>query len=278
MTVTLTTLCENMSGIQKILAEWGQSILIETRDVSILFDTGRTTVALMNADHLGIDLAKIDTIVLSHSHVDHTGGLRGFLQRMGQKTIVAHPAVWEKKYTKRQHEPDIVYNGIPFAREELESLGGSFVLTREPYALSDTIMTTGEVEMTTDYEHVEDNIFVKSGGRFVRDPLPDDLAIIIRTEEGLVIVLGCAHRGAVNTIRHAQNITGEARVYAVIGGSHLYRASEERIKRTIDDMRQAGVQKIGLSHCTGFRASMMFARAFGDDFFPNYAGTKITLP
>ncbi|MBN2570146.1 MAG: MBL fold metallo-hydrolase, partial [Deltaproteobacteria bacterium] len=115
MKVTLTTLCENTSGIQKFAAEWGQSILIETESVSFLFDTGRTNVALANANHIGFDLSKISGIVLSHSHVDHTGGLRGVLQRTGPKTIIAHPAVWEKKYTKRQHEDRTVFNGIPFA-------------------------------------------------------------------------------------------------------------------------------------------------------------------
>jgi len=73
-------------------------------------------------------------------------------------------------------------------------------------------------------------------------------------------------------------VTGEDRIYAIVGGSHLYRASKERIERTIRDIKDAGVKKIGLSHCTGFYASMMFARAFGDSFFPNNAGTKITLP
>ena len=97
MAVTLTTLCENTAGKQNFTAEWGQSILIETEDVSILFDTGRTTVALTNAEKLGIDLAKINKIVLSHGHGDHTGGLRAVLKRLGSKGIIAHPAIWEKK-------------------------------------------------------------------------------------------------------------------------------------------------------------------------------------
>ena len=278
MKVKLTTLCENTAGKPGFAAEWGLSILVETEETTVLFDTGGSSVALTNADKLGIDLRKIDRIVLSHGHADHTGGLRNVLKRVGKMEVVAHPAIWEKKYTKRPYETSEAYCGIPFAREELESLGASFTLTAKPFILSDRMMTTGEIEVTVDYESVEQNLLLKKGSAFRQDPIADDLSIVVKTDEGLIVIQGCGHRGTINTIHHAQKMTGEERVYAVVGGTHLFPASEERVERTINELREIDVQRVGLSHCNGFYASMRVAQALGDRFFLNNAGTQITLP
>ena len=132
--------------------------------------------------------------------------------------------------------------------------------------------------MLSDYEEIEDNLFTKEGGVLQPDKLADDLALVIDADFGLVVITGCAHRGIVNTLRHAQNITGKELVYAAIGGTHLYQASDERIEHTITELREMGVQKLGVSHCTGFRASMRLAQAFEDAFFLNNAGTRLTIP
>ncbi|HOE17223.1 MAG TPA: MBL fold metallo-hydrolase [Syntrophorhabdaceae bacterium] len=278
MSVTLTTLSENTAGRPDFMAEWGQSILVQTDGCTVLFDVGGSNVALANADRLGIDLTKIDAIVLSHGHHDHTGGLLDVLKRLGKTRVIGHPAIWDIKYAKRPQEDKEAFIGIPFAREKLENIGASFELTPDPVSLSGRMMTTGEVEMTTDFEIIERNLLLKEGGKFIQDPLADDLALIVRMDEGLLVILGCAHRGAINTIRHAQKLTGEARVYAVVGGTHLAPASEERIERTIEELKDIGVQKVGISHCNGFYASVRIAQAFGDKFFLNNAGTRITLP
>jgi 7,8-dihydropterin-6-yl-methyl-4-(beta-D-ribofuranosyl)aminobenzene 5'-phosphate synthase len=93
-----------------------------------------------------------------------------------------------------------------------------------------------------------------------------------------VVILGCAHRGMVNTLRHAQKLTGQDKVYAVIGGTHLLRTTDERVARTIAELKEMGLQKIGVSHCTGFYASARLAEAFGNGFFLNNAGSQMTLP
>ena len=104
------------------------------------------------------------------------------------------------------------------------------------------------------------------------------MALIIDADFGLVVILGCAHRGIINTIRHAQKLTGKEPVYAVIGGTHLFGASEERLEKTIADLKEMGIQRLGVSHCTGFAASARLAQEFGDIFFLNNAGTQVTLP
>lgn len=277
MNLVLTTLCENTAGKPGFMAEWGLSILIQADGVNVLFDTGGSFAAVRNADKIGIDLRAIDKIVLSHAHADHTGGLREVLRRTGPKEIIAHPAIWEQKYTKRPYEEKEAFIGIPFTRDELELFGASFTLSKEPVYITDTIVTTGEIAQTTDFEAIEPTFKVKGEDGFRHDPIPDDLALIVRTQEGLVIVLGCAHRGMINTIRHAQMIAGEQRVHTVVGGTHLFPKTDEQIEKAIFSLQEVGVQKIGVSHCTGFHASMRLAQAFGDRFFQNNAGSKYIL-
>jgi len=274
--IQITTLSENTANYG-FLAEWGLSILVEVDGLRILMDTGLSYSAVNNAALLGVDLSAVDQIVLSHGHADHTGGLRDVLRVRGEVEVVGHPDIWTAKYVRRGAKP-ARYCGIPFSREELESQGARFKLTREPLRISEHVMTSGEVPMVTDYEQIEDNLFVRAGDSLQPDVLADDLALIINADFGLVVVLGCAHRGAVNTLRHAQNLTGNGSVYAVIGGAHLFRASDERLKRTVFELKGMGIRWLGLSHCTGFDAAACLAREFEGVFFMNNAGTRFTLP
>jgi len=277
MSLQITTLSENTAGLGGLMAEWGLSILVESEEINILFDTGQSLSASHNAEIMGIDLSRIDKIVLSHGHFDHTGGLKQALLRIGKEIeIIAHPDIWAAKYSRHQGQ-EARYIGIPFHRQTLESLGAKFSLSREPVRLSDNITTSGEIPMTTEYEIIEPHLQVKEGQRFKPDKLLDDQALIITTGAGLVVILGCAHHGVINTLYHAQKLTGVEAIYAVFGGCHLISATEERIWLTIAALKELGVQLLGLSHCTGLAASAIMAREFGERFLFNIAGTAISL-
>jgi len=277
MGLQITTLSENTAGMGRLMAEWGLSILVESDDQTILFDTGLSLSASHNADQMGIDLKLVDKIVLSHGHCDHTGGLKQILLDIGKEIeVIAHPDIWAAKYSRREGE-EAEYIGIPFHRQTLESLGARFNLSREPVRISDNIMTTGEIPMTTEYETIEPRLQVKEGKRFKPDRLLDDQALIITTGAGLVVILGCAHRGVINTLHHAQKLTGVEAIYGVFGGCHLINATEERIWLTIAALKELEVQQLGFGHCTGLAASAIMAREFGERFLFNIAGTTISL-
>lgn len=278
MKLKITTLSENTVERGNFLGEWGLSVLVETDVLSLLLDAGQSISASYNADLLGVDLSRISRIVLSHGHYDHTGGLPHLLRKMRKKIeIIAHPDIWADKYSSRQGQPRR-YIGIPYQRHELESLGAHFKLRVKPVRISDRIMTTGEIPMVTEFERIEPCLLVKGGKGFQPDELLDDQALIITAEAGLIVILGCAHRGIINTLYHAQQLTGVKKVHTVLGGCHLVDASSERIRLTIAALRDLGVLKLGVSHCTGLPAACLMAREFGNGFFFNNAGTVINLP
>jgi 7,8-dihydropterin-6-yl-methyl-4-(beta-D-ribofuranosyl)aminobenzene 5'-phosphate synthase len=277
MKIKITTLSENTADVGYV-AEWGLSMYIEADGLNVLFDTGAGIAALHNARLMGINLTAIDNIVLSHGHYDHTGGLCDVLKTVGREVeVIAHPDIWAAKYGRLKKRPSH-FAGVPFRRELLEDLGARFNLTKAPFRLTKNFLTTGEIPMLSDYEEIDSGLFDKETGEMLPDELNDDLALVIDTEYGLVVILGCAHHGIINTLRHAQKLTGKELIYAAIGGTHLLNASLERLEKTAAELQEMGVQYLGVSHCTGFEASAYLAREFGERFFLNNAGTQLTLP
>jgi len=261
-----------------MLGEWGLSVLVERDDRRTLLDAGGSISAARNGDLLGINWDRIDAIVLSHGHYDHTGGLREVLTRIRKPVkVVAHPDVFGAKFIQYSKNDPPRYIGIPFQRAELESLGADFHLTDEPVWLSGNVVTSGEIPMITDFETIDAGLCVRKNGEMIPDPLKDDQALFIKTSLGLVVVLGCAHRGTINTLHHARNVTGLETIHTVVGGTHLIRASELQVEMTIAALKEFGVQKLGVSHCTGMPAAMRLAQEFGPGFFFNNSGSVVVV-
>jgi len=276
----ITTIIENSTATSETLGEWGFSALVEAGPRTFLLDTGRSEAAVRNADRLALDLKKIEAIVLSHGHYDHTGGLKSVLERIGRPEvrIIAHPGVLGGKYGYDRKTNVYRYAGIPYRQELLEHLGARFEFGRDPVWLTGDLAASGEEPMSTDFESVAANLMLKEDDRFVQDPMADDQSLYIRTELGLIVILGCAHRGMINIITHARELMDTDRVYMVIGGTHLSRASAEQVDKTVQALKEMDVRWLGVSHCTGLEVAARLAGEFPGRFFFNTAGKVIRFP
>jgi 7,8-dihydropterin-6-yl-methyl-4-(beta-D-ribofuranosyl)aminobenzene 5'-phosphate synthase len=276
----ITTIIDNSTARAETLGEWGFSALVEAGSRTFLLDTGTSDATVRNADRLHLDLKKIEAIVLSHGHYDHTGGLKSMLDRIDRPEIriIAHPGVLDSKYGYNPKTKKYRYVGIPFRRELLEHIGARFEFQKQPAWLTEDIAASGEEPMSTDFESVAANLKLWEKDCFVQDTMADDQSLYIRTEMGLIVILGCAHRGMINIITHARELMDTDRVYMVVGGTHLSRASEEQVAKTVLALKEMEVRWLGVSHCTGLEVAARLAGEFPGRFFFNSAGTVIQFP
>jgi len=257
--------------------EHGLSLWIEYHGVEIFFDTGQSDLVISNARRLGIDPAGTQAVVLSHGHYDHTGGLRAVLDAARQAAVYVHPAAVETKFSRRDDKTSAI--GIPDSARELITRmdnSGKVVWTQTPTEVAEDLFVTGEIPQITNFEEIGGRFFVDRDCRKA-DTFVDDQAVFFDSPNGLVALLGCAHRGVANTLHYIAKLSGKKTIYAVIGGMHLLNASAERIGRTIAVFRRYNVQKIGPAHCTGDNAVEQFERAFSDRCLRCSAGMRIDL-
>ncbi|MDF1534986.1 MAG: MBL fold metallo-hydrolase [bacterium] len=275
MKTRVTVLSENsVVKPMGLIGEHGFAALVERGDSKVLFDTGQGYALVHNARILGVDLGTVDTVVLSHGHYDHTGGLAELLKGGGRKRIFAHPGIFVSRYWEAvdgSREPI----GMPFTRAYLEGLGADFVLSETSQVVAEGISTTGEVARETVFEKGDTTLFLCEENGGGPDPHVDDLSLVVEGESGLLVLLGCAHAGLVNILRHVQKTRPGMVVKAVVGGTHLGFSGEEQMQGTVEAMTGMGVEKVGASHCTGLAGSARLREALGDSFF--FAGVGSVL-
>ena len=276
--IILTILCDNTAAMKEgIRAEHGFSILIERGNTRILFDTGQSDVFWHNAGVMGKDLVSIDSIVLSHGHYDHTGGLSSLARFYGSSMVISHKDVFAPRY-KKQADGALKYIGCPYTRAHLESRGLDFKFVPSHFEVAPDIFYVSEVPPTNDFEKGDPRLVVKNGaGKVVPDPFMDDAALYIRTPQGLVVVLGCSHRGVINILKQILTLEGDVPIFTIIGGTHLARVGVEQTEKTIEALREINPRAMGVSHCTGLEAADEMKKVFGNRFFRAMAGTVITI-
>ena len=276
--ITLSILCDNVAAMKEgIRAEHGFSTLIEVNGSAILFDTGQSDVFLHNANVLGKDLRNIDKVVLSHGHYDHTGGVQKLTQMGRPFKVIGHRDIFAKHY-KKQGDGTLKFIGCPYTQDYLESRGIEFEFASESVEIAKDVFFISEVPKTTDFETGDPSLVVKDGeGRVVPDPFMDDASLYVKTPRGLVVVLGCSHRGVVNILRQILTLEGNVPILTIIGGTHLARVSSEQLEKTIAALEELNPWAIGVSHCTGLEAADKIHQRLGKRFFRAAAGTTITI-
>jgi 7,8-dihydropterin-6-yl-methyl-4-(beta-D-ribofuranosyl)aminobenzene 5'-phosphate synthase len=267
------------------LAEHGFSCFLRVRSGSeehmVLFDTGVSPDCLFhNAKLLNIKLENVESIVLSHGHFDHTGGLLEILNRTSKKIpLVLHPDAFLDRHLKNPALSQPV--DLPSLEEEsLRRSGANVVKSKEPSVLaSGLIMATGQVERLTPFERGFPGMEAKINGEWVVDPFNDDQGLVVNLKDrGLIIIGGCSHAGIINTVNYAKKIVETDKIHAVLGGFHLTGpAFEPIIGITIDEMKKMNPTYIAPMHCTGWNAINQFKEKMPGQAIINTVGTIYTF-
>ena len=269
-----------------LLAEPGFSALVRVekngRERTLLFDTGVTPTGMVeNVRRLGLSLQDVEAIVLSHGHWDHVTGMEGVVRTLGRSSlpVLIHPEFWSRR---RLSFPGLDPAELPStSRSALEGAGFEIVEERQPsFLLDGSVLITGEVDRTTEFETGFRGHEALRGDGWQPDPLIlDDQALVVRLpERGLVVLSGCGHAGIVNTVRHAQRLTGERKIAAIIGGFHLSGPMfEPIIGPTVSAFDELDPSLLVPAHCTGWRAVHQLAARRPDAFIQAAVGTTIAL-
>jgi 7,8-dihydropterin-6-yl-methyl-4-(beta-D-ribofuranosyl)aminobenzene 5'-phosphate synthase len=268
----LTIVAEDTAGLRGTLGEHGLSVLVESDGRVVLFDTGQGLALRHNAEALELALWHVEAVAISHGHYDHTGGLTDVLELAPNASIFLHPDALGPKYAASD---DGVAReiGVP-AWPETGMKRAS--ISKEAREVCPGVWTTGEIGRVTDFED--------TGGRFYRDaactipdPLWDDQALFFKTSKGLVVVLGCAHAGVINTLEHIRRQSGEKTIHAVLGGMHLLHASEARIQSTLSALKGFKLNLLCPCHCTGAVAINALRNSFGDRLVECKTGSRFAF-
>lgn len=277
---------KDMEIKSSILAEHGFSamVTVTTSDQSrsILFDFGFSEQgAAFNADALGVDLTQIETLVLSHGHMDHFGGLRPLVDKIGKNIeLVLHPTAFRKsRHIKVSEDYKIKLPSL--SEEKIKEAELSLIESKDPRILLDgSMLFLGEIPKRTDFEKGFPRMFYNDAdGQSKWDPIEEDSAVVIRLKgKGLVILSGCAHSGIINTVKYAQEITGIKKLYVVMGGFHLTGADfEPIIEPTTEALKVLNPEYVIPTHCTGRKAVMNIEKEMPDKFLLNMSGTRMVF-
>ena len=264
------TILSTMLADGSELGEWGFSALVEADGHRILFDTGaHSDVVLKNCRSLGIDLNTVPDVILSHSHSDHVGGLITLRQSVvadKQPGALARTHVGEGIfYPRLAAAPPLDANPMTLVKSQYEETGGVFVVHGKPAQIYPGVWLTGPVPRKFPERNWSGDGKVRTPTGVVEDNLPEDMALIFETDEGLVVLTGCAHAGVVNIIDYARTFLRPARVHALIGGVHLFSASDKTLAWTAEKLRGFGVDYFIGAHCTGIETVFRFRQELGLD-------------
>ena len=277
-----------LSGEHICCAHHGLSLLLTAQRGhdrrTLLFDTGPEGATwLRNANILGVDVGAVESVVLSHGHWDHGGGLVAAIEaiaaaRTGAVTCVVHPDMFAQRATRRPNGELYAHQPLPDP-PRLERAGATVINTRDPFVAGDgAFYISGEIPRVTKYEAGLPGHLRRSddGESWEPDPLIMDerfISVHVR-DRGQVVFSACSHAGIINVLTNATATFPAVPLYGVMGGLHLSGVTEPIIPDTIEDLKRFGLQVLAPGHCTGWRAVSAMAKVFGDRLVPSAVGKR----
>ena len=275
METVITILCDNNINIPGLIGEHGFSLLFQRNGAKYLFDTGPGMSLPLNLKALNMNLDGLNKIFISHGHYDHTGGLKWAVQQTGKTEVVAHRDVFTKHTALDVSDVNAkpYYIGCPYTQDELERLGAHFHFLDHTREVSPGVRFVTGIDVDSAKRPADDRLVLPHGEKFVPDPIKDDSSILIDTDSGPVLVLGCAHAGVLNILDHVRLKMGVEKLHAILGGTHLMFFSPEYLHRIIDKFEESAIDLIAVSHCTGMIPAIELAKHFDDRFRVASAGS-----
>lgn len=266
-------LTENTVYRRGLFGEHGLSLLIEANGKKILFDTGQSDVYIKNAKKLKEDLSDLDGIVLSHGHYDHCGGMEFFPQMEQCPPLYVREGAFQDKCHCKAGKYEII--GIDWQQEDYP---GEIIETGNRYDLGDGFTLIGNIGYETDFEPMPDGFFIVLDGMdAIPDLMSDEQLLVVETEKGLSLFMGCSHMGVINCIKRVQKEFPGKRIHSILAGMHLKAVPKSRIERTIEELQKMDFDYLIPVHCTGLSAIVQMKQALGDRCLLAEAGKKFEL-
>ena len=245
----LTVLLENTKQEHSPFEiEHGLSICIRTNHSTFLFDCGHTGLFCSNAALMNIDLSKVEFVILSHSHYDHSGGFPTLLRHARPKTLFTGRNFWCEKFSFNADDNEYKYRGCGFNEVDLSNWNIQQVICEDVIKLDDEAWLIGNIIRSYDLETIPTKFVC--GEDKSPDDFSDEIVLVLREDTGVAVVTGCAHNGILNivtTVKQRLNLP----IYSVIGGIHLKGDSPERIEKTLSELKNFGIRRLALCHCSG---------------------------
>lgn len=267
--LTITQVVENAAGGPGLLGEHGAALFIEADETCLLFDTGQGLALRHNAERLGVPLDRVEGILLSHGHYDHTGGLSVVLDLAGAVDLYLHPEALTPKFNREGRAIGAPIQDLESLRPRLRRL----IPSREPTLVAPGVLLTGEIPRRHEIEDTGGPFYLDAQGSRL-DSLADDQALAIDTPQGLVVLLGCGHSGLVNTLDWIQHCLPGRPIHALLGGMHLLRADKARLDFSVQAIERLAIAYLAPNHCTGMEAICRFRQHFPAQFRESPAGTR----
>ncbi|HKM35467.1 MAG TPA: MBL fold metallo-hydrolase [Lachnospiraceae bacterium] len=268
----VTVLIDNVAE-GNMISEWGLSIYIEYGEQRILLDTGASGKFMKNAEKMGIDISQVDIGILSHAHFDHANGMQRFFSTNSKAKFYLREGSKENCYSRKIFIP--AYIGIK--KGTLEKYKDRIQFAEGDYEVSEGISLIPHKTGGLEKIGVKNSMYIRQSRKWVPDNFAHEQSLIFETEKGLVIFNSCSHAGADTIIQEAASTYPGKKLYALIGGFHLFGLPEESVRALACRIKETGIEKVYTGHCTGEKAFLILKDELGDIVYQLKTGLTITL-